>query len=227
MTSTRLPGKVLKTVEGRTLLEWIIRGSRAVPGIDIVCAAIPEGSAHDAVAEEAERHGAVVVRGPELNVLERFRLAAELVQADEVMRVTTDCPLMDPQLCGDVLALLRATEVDYVCNNEPFSYPHGLDCEAFTREVLERAAAVATDPYDREHVTPWMKRSSEVTRDYLVGPMDERAQWRWTIDHDDDLRFFESVAAGMRGEISNWMEVAAYLDEHPELHEINRSHRQR
>ena len=227
MTSTRLPGKVLQEAAGRSVLDWVIGASRKVPGIDIVCAAVPEGRIHDPVAEEAERAGATVVRGPELDVLERFRIAAEAVGADEVMRVTTDCPMTDPRLCGEVLALRRRDEVDYACNNEPFSYPHGLDCETFTRAVLERAAATATEVYDREHVTPWIKRDPSVSRAYLVGPADERIHWRWTIDHPDDLAFFRAVAETLGGDVNDWHRLSDLMRTRPELLDINRAQRQR
>ena len=228
MTSTRLPGKVLRCVGGRTVLEWVVRASEQVPGISLVCAAVPEGEIHDSVAEEAARLGTRVVRGPEEDVLERFRIAAASVNADEVMRVTTDCPMMDPRVCGMVLELRRQQDTDYACNNEPFSFPHGLDCEVFTRQVLERAAANATNAYDREHVTPWLKRHPSVSRAYLLGPQDERIHWRWTVDHPNDLSFLEAVIERMGEDgINDWLKVSALLERNPQLHQINREQRQR
>ena len=227
MTSTRLPGKVLRTAGGRTILEWVVRGARMVPGDHVVCVAIPEGEIHDPVAAEAHRLRTVVVRGAEHDVLDRFKVAAEAVGADEVMRVTTDCPMMDPSLCGEVLALRRAEGTDYACNNEPFGYPHGLDCESFTAAVLERAALEANTSYDREHVTPWIKRDPSVRRSYLLGPGDERIHWRWTIDHPEDLEFFAKVVEALGDEISDWHRVSAFLAADPDLHEINRARRER
>lgn len=227
MTSTRLPGKVLRKVGGRSILEWVVRGGERIPGIDCVCVAVPVGSAHEPVAEEAGRLGAVVVRGPEQDVLERFRLAAETTGATEIMRVTTDCPMMDPVLCGEVLALRRSSGVDYACNNMPFTFPHGLDCEFFTRMALDRAAATATEDYDREHVTPWIRRNPSISRINLEGPADDSATWRWTVDYEEDFRFFEAVVAALGDEVNNWHRMAAHLRAHPELHEINRDKRQR
>lgn len=227
ITSARLHGKVLKQVKGRTVLEWVVRGSERVPGIDLVCVATPTGPEHDPVVAEANRLGAVVVRGPENDVLERFRMAAVSVDADVVMRVTTDCPFMDPAICGQVLALMLEEGVDYACNNEPFAFPHGLDCEVFGREVLERAAASAVEPYDREHVTPWIKRDPSVSRAYLQGPGGEMAHWRWTLDTPEDLAFLEALASHLTTDTPAWSDVAAILTAHPQLHEINRSSRQR
>jgi spore coat polysaccharide biosynthesis protein SpsF (cytidylyltransferase family) len=227
MTSTRLPAKVLRVVQGKTILEWVVRASKAVPGIDVVCVATPTGPQHDPIVAEAVRLGAVVVRGPETDVLERFRLAAEQLDANLVMRVTTDCPLMDPTICGQVLSLLQDQDVDYACNNEPFTFAHGLDCEVFTRAVLERAARTTNDPYDREHVTPWIKRDPSVSRAYLHGPGGDMASWRLTIDTPQDLAFFEAVAAHLGPDIPAWPDVAAVLTANPQLHDINRVCRQR
>lgn len=227
MASTRLPGKILQKAGGRTILEWVIRSSQRVPGIDVVCVAVPFGEVNEPVVAEALRCGAVVTRGSETDVLDRFRVAAEAIGATEVMRVTTDCPLSDPAINGEVLALRRREDADYACNNEPFTFPHGLDCEAFTRDALDRAAARATQPYDREHVTPWLKSDASIRRAYLRGPGGERAQWRWTIDHPEDLCFFRAIAERLGEELSDWRKVTALLERHPELHDINRARRQR
>lgn len=227
MTSTRLPGKVLEVVAGRTVLEWVVRASARIPGIDRICVAVPEEPENDPVAAEANRLGATTVRGSNTDVLDRFRVSSETLGASVIMRVTTDCPMMDPSICGEVLALWKAQNVDYACNNEPFSFPHGLDCEVFSSEVLGRAAAKATAPYDREHVTPWMKRESSVSRAYLRGPQDDRIHWRWTVDHPQDLEFFRAIAEALGDDVSNWHRVSEYLRENTALHEINMMCRQR
>jgi spore coat polysaccharide biosynthesis protein SpsF len=227
MTSSRLPGKVMRHVEGRTLLEWVIRASQKIEGVDVVCVAAPHGEEHEPVVQEAERLNAVVVRGSETDVLDRFKVAAEATHADHIMRVTTDCPLADPVVCADVLQLLHSEKADYACNNEPFTFPHGLDCEAFTRNALERAAREATAPYDREHVTPWIKREASLKRVYLHGPGGECTTWRWTVDNAEDLAFFEAVAQHLGPEVPRWQDVAAVLEHYPHYHDINRIHRAR
>src|SRR5436190_1711245 len=90
--------------------------------------------------------------------------------AQIVMRVTSDCPLIDPALCGEVLRRRSETGADYACNNMPPSFPHGLDCEAFTVEALRRADAEARGADDREHVTPWLRRASGIARASIKGP---------------------------------------------------------
>lgn len=227
MTSSRMPGKVLAQAGGRTVLEWVVRAVAATEGIGGVCIAVPESDAHEPVVAEALRLGAEVARGSEHDVLSRFAAAARQVDASAIMRVTTDCPLSDPTINAQVLALLTEDGVDYACNNEPVGYPHGLDCEVFTREILMAADRQATEPYDREHVTPWIKRSPGLTRRYLVGPGGPQASWRWTVDHPEDFEFFRAIAEALGDDLSDSNAVAAYLNAHPKLHGINQRHRQR
>src|SRR5439155_5489828 len=110
----------------------------------------------DSLIAPAESVGAVVVRGSALDVLSRCAKGDAAVRATTVMRVTSDCPLIDPQVCGSVLRLREREGADYASNNIEPSFPHGLDCEAFTSAALAEAAARAIESYDREHVTPWI-----------------------------------------------------------------------
>ncbi|MEP3277382.1 MAG: glycosyltransferase family protein, partial [Stappiaceae bacterium] len=227
MTSTRMHGKVLRRAAGRSVLGWVVRAMRATDGIDGVCVAIPEGSVHDPVADEAINLGVEVARGSELDVLNRFTVATNEVDAEVIMRVTTDCPLSDPSINARVLALLTEPRAQYACNNEPFSFPHGLDCEVFTREVLERANDEAVLPNDREHVTPWIKRQPDVRRRYLLGPGGTYANWRWTVDFPEDYTFFSAIAEALGEDLSDSATVTSYLQRNPHLHQINIKRRTR
>ncbi len=104
----------------------------------------------------------MVFRGDEHDVLGRYLGAARAVDADVILRVTSDCPLIDPRLCAAVIEARADTQADYAANNMPRLFPHGLDCEAFTRAGLEQAASDATEAYDREHVTPWLRRKPDL-----------------------------------------------------------------
>ncbi|WP_316977596.1 glycosyltransferase family protein [Shumkonia mesophila] len=193
MTSTRLPGKVLMDLDGQSVLAHTLFRCAAIPGIDGVCCAIPEGEIHDRVAVEAKAAGAIVFRGAEHDVLDRYWRAALALGADIVMRVTSDCPLADPQICGQVLQLVADDGADYACNNMPPSWPHGLDCEAFTFDVLNRAANEAKELDQREHVTPWIRAHPSVRKANLTGPGGWVADQRWTLDFDEDLDFFRAL----------------------------------
>jgi spore coat polysaccharide biosynthesis protein SpsF (cytidylyltransferase family) len=221
--STRLPGKVLKQLTDRSVLSHVIERCRATRGIDTVCCAIPNTEDSDGVAREAERCGATVVRGSETDVLGRFKVAADAIGATIIMRVTSDCPLSDPDINARVLGLLAAEGADYACNNMPPAWPHGLDCEAFTRSALDRAAQQSRDPYEREHVTPWLRTQAGVKRAALPGPGGEAASMRWTLDFPEDMELFRAVFAHLPAgpAIPGYDAVMAVLTKHPEITAIN------
>ena len=223
LASTRLPGKVLLPLAGRSVLWHTLTRCRAVKGADLVCCAIPKDPSCDPVAEEAERCGAVVTRGSETDVLDRYRVAAIQTGADIIMRVTSDCPLIDPAACADVLAARAVSGADYACNNMPRRWPHGLDCEAFTRAALDRAAAAASEPGDHEHVTPWLRRDASVSRVHVPGPDAALARHRWTLDFSEDYEFFVALFAKLPEppHIASYAEILAIIERDPELSAIN------
>lgn len=227
--SSRLPGKVLKPLADGSVLEEVLRRCRAIPGADLVVCAVPESRKDDPVAEEARRCGAVVTRGSEADVLDRYFKSARTVGADVIMRVTSDCPLIDPGVCASVLDLRAAQGIDYACNNLPPSYPHGLDCEAFTSEALELAWRKGMTQEDREHVTPWLRRAPEIRRAALAGPGGDCVHLRWTLDYPEDYEFLKAAFALMPAPpaIPGWEEVALLLKHHPEVAAINSQHCQR
>jgi glutamate-1-semialdehyde 2,1-aminomutase/spore coat polysaccharide biosynthesis protein SpsF len=172
-----------------------------------------------AAAEEA---GSVVFRGSERDVLARYLGAARAVDATIVMRVTSDCPLIDPQICGEVLALREREGADYAANNLPRSYPHGLDCEAFTVPALAEAVSAASNDYDREHVTPWLRRAPHLKRVNLDSGDASLAAHRWTLDYPEDLAFFRAVFAALpAGSRAVMSEVLALLEQRPNIRSIN------
>ena len=189
-------------------------------------AAVPYDTSNDRVAREAERCGARVVRGPEHDVLSRYVMAAREVDADLVMRVTSDCPLIDPGVCGQVRDLLLESEADYACNNMPARFPHGLDCDVFAARFLYDADWLATDPYDREHVTPWLRREPHIRRAALNGPGNGMERLRWTLDQREDLSFFRALAAemGEAARTASWSKIAALVMRRPDLAAINQEH---
>ena len=161
--STRLPAKVLlplPTVPRRTVLEEVTYRCSFIPGVDVVVCAIPDTHENDILLDYMSGN-TLVVRGPEHDVLARYAKAAEAVGADVIMRVTSDCPLIDPEVCGQVLKRRAEGGYAYTCNNMPPSFPIGFDTEAFTIGILRHANETATDPVDREHVTPMMRRLAD------------------------------------------------------------------
>lgn len=204
MASTRLPGKVLLPLADTTVLDHVLTRCDAIGNADVVVCAVPDKSDSDPVAEEAmrigARTGAKVFRGSESDVLDRYYRAARFADADIVLRVTSDCPLIDPAVCARVIDLLTDEDADYAANNMPAGWPHGLDCEAVTFAWLQRAAQEATQPFDREHVTPFVRNHPDAKKMNLDGPGGDMARHRWTLDTPADLEFmvalFEKMPAG-------------------------------
>lgn len=225
MGSARLPGKVLATLGGRSVVSHVVRRAQAVDGVDRVCVATTADPADDPVAEEAARAGAEVFRGSETDVLGRYLGAARELDAELVMRVTCDCPLIDPEICAAVLRLRAERGADYACNVMPPLWPHGLDCEVFTMAALERAADEGTSPREREHVTPWMREHPDLlTLANLDGPGGGAVTQRWTLDYPEDLAFLEALFDLLPPEpaMPGWREIMEIVEANPGLAEINR-----
>jgi glutamate-1-semialdehyde 2,1-aminomutase/spore coat polysaccharide biosynthesis protein SpsF len=142
------------------------------------------------------------------------------------MRVTSDCPLIDPDVCGQVLALCVRAGADYAANNMPRSYPHGLDCEAFTIAALAEADATTREPFDREHVTPWLRRAPHLKRANLHSGDVTLGSQRWTLDYPEDLAFFRAVFAALpSGSRGHMQDVLAVIAAQPGIADINSRHR--
>jgi len=223
IASTRLPGKVLASLAGESVLGHVLRLCKAIPGVDVVVCATVDTADCEPIEALAQGYGVVAYRGSETDVLDRYAGAARAIAADVAMRVTSDCPLIDPGLCGEVLALRAAEGADYVANNFSHGFPHGLDCDVFTVAALNRAHAEARDAYDREHVTTWMKRQSDLKIARLDGPGGELAQLRWTLDFPEDLAFLRAFLCYLPAPpaIPPWRQLVEIQRAYPELAAIN------
>ncbi len=227
MGSSRLPGKVLKTVAGHTVVAHVLSRAQAIAGVDVVCCATTTDPSDDALAQEAARTGNKVYRGSPDDVLDRYVQAAAMLDATIIMRITCDCPLLDPFVCTDLIRLRQAKQADYAATNLTATWPHGLDCEIFTVAALREAHAQAHTPYEREHVTPWMRNNPRLVKASLNGPGGDAASMRWTIDYPEDLLFLQALAEKCNlAETMRWQDIAAVIKKNPELLAINviRSH---
>jgi spore coat polysaccharide biosynthesis protein SpsF (cytidylyltransferase family) len=198
MSSSRFPGKVLMPLEGRPMIGFMLDRVRRARHLDAIVVATSEDPSDDELARCVESLGFACHRGSLNDVLARFEGAARVAGADVVVRLTGDCPLMEPDLIDRVVAHLHDSGADYVSNIAPPTYPDGLDVETFTMAALLRAAAEAVLPSDREHVTPYVRRTENGFRlDNLRGLAD-LSHLRWTVDYPDDLRFVAALldAAG-------------------------------
>ncbi|MBN33520.1 MAG: hypothetical protein CMM46_01840 [Rhodospirillaceae bacterium] len=219
MGSSRLPGKVLMDLAGRSVLAHVVEAANLIAGVDVVVVATSSQIGDDALAAWCDDHDVACFRGSETDVLDRFVGAACAHDASIVIRLTADCPLLDPEIAGQVLALLIAGGVDYASNIDPASWPDGLDCEAMTMAALVSAAADATRSSDREHVTPFIRNSKErYTSLNLICPIPGLGRHRWTLDTADDFTFLANLMDELPGDRAVSMTaVLALLRSRPEL----------
>ncbi|NQU59154.1 MAG: aminotransferase class III-fold pyridoxal phosphate-dependent enzyme [Rhodospirillales bacterium] len=223
MGSSRLPGKVLKELGSRPVLEWVARAARLTPGIDEVIVATSNGPEDDGVSKWCEKNEVTCFRGDEDDVLARFAEAAKTLSPDTVMRLTADCPLLDPQVCGTVLALHKITNADFTSNVSPANWPDGLDCEVFTAKALYEADAEATRPIEREHVTPFIhyNRGRYHVRSVSC-PLPGLQDSRWTLDKPEDLALLRKIVAYLpKDRPPSYLEVLAVLEQNPEILGLN------
>lgn len=197
MTSTRLPGKVLLPLGGEPMLARLVERLRRVKHANAIVIATTTNASDDAIVALCDRLGVAHRRGSEHDVLSRYAEAAALHHADAVVRVTSDCPLIDPALIDHVIARYQVGDADYVSNMLPPSWPYGMAVEVFSAKALAEAHAEARQAAEREHVTPFLYAQPERYRLYNVtSPVDLSAQ-RWTVDtpedHDLVQRLFDAV----------------------------------
>ena len=220
MSSTRLPGKTLADIAGEPVLAHVVRRAGRIPGIERVVIATTHNPADDAIVRFANDRGIAVHRGSEDDVLSRFYETAQRFGISTIVRVTPDCPLLDPQVSGQVLGLfLRAQgALDYVSNSHPLTFPDGLDTEVFSFAALEKAWREARLKSEREHVTPFICKQPAVFRLANVKNDEDLSAQRWTVDEPQDLEFVRSIYKHLGGQPEFGMrDVLALLQRQPEL----------
>ena len=205
MGSSRLPGKVLKDIAGRPMLSYQIERLRRVKRAERIVVATTDQPADDAVERFCQKEKIACVRGSEHDVLARYHLAIERFPADVVVRITADCPLIDPAIVDEAIA---AYEPDYVSNMLETTYPYGMAVEVFSAQALREAHREAKDPAEREHVTPFIYRHPERYRLRSLTMAPNLSHHRWTVDTPEDLAAFRKFVASLR---RDWLDVT-YAD---------------
>jgi len=229
MTSTRLPGKVLLDISGKTMLEWVTTRVRRASFITQVVVATTTGPKDDLVVQECRRLDVACHRGSELDVLDRYYRAATEHHADVVIRVTSDCPLIDPREIERVVQTFRDESPSYASNSIAPGYLRGLDCEVMTMESLSRAWREARHDYHRVHVTPYIYQNPHLFR-ILATPMPtdrDLSGCRWTVDTQEDLEMVRALVGELSGDAFGWEDALATVDRLPQLAGINGHVRQK
>ena len=222
MTSKRLPGKVLLPLFGAPLLHRMLERVSRINGLDAIWLAIPEGQDHDPIVDILPT-GVRLFRGSETDVLDRTFKAAKQANATVVMRMTSDCPLIDPTVSSDILVAFKNSPAVYARTALASGYPHGFDTEVFTIDALESAHAEATTYDEREHVTPFIWRQPNRFPTLEVDHYPDFRHWRVTVDTPEDYQLAKQIYDILFPQNPNFgfEELRKLFTTHPELLEIN------
>jgi spore coat polysaccharide biosynthesis protein SpsF len=222
MGSTRLPGKVLMDLGGATVLERVVSRLRRAKLADEIVVATTVLKKDDALRLECERIRVLYFRGSESDVLDRFYRCADFLSASAVVRITADCPLIDPELVDAAIQAFRDQPCHYASNSLTMTYPRGLDIEIFTMSALQRAWSEADKPYQREHVTPFLYEHPELFHLLSLTADADYSQYRWTLDTAEDLDLLRVIYSRFNNHDQfGWREVLRLIEREPRLAQLN------
>lgn len=226
MGSTRFPGKVLATLGHARVLLWSIAAAQRAFGVDEAVVATSTLEADDEIYNWCTKHHVHCVRGSETDVLSRYVEAADASSADIVLRLTADCPFLDPDVIAQVIKLRQLTGAEYATNTDPPTWPDGLDVEVFTVDTLKQAHKEAVRPTDRDCVTRWIVRNKARFKcENLVCPLPGLHKERWVLDTTDDYKFCQEIALRLSEWPTRYLEILTILEMEPNLRSINPSPR--
>ena len=226
MTSSRLPGKVLMDLAGRPMLSQQFRRLRACRKVDEVMVATTTNASDDGIVAWARQEGVRCFRGSEENVLSRYLGAAREAKAELIVRITADCPLIDPEETDRVIEALETNQggSDYAANNLERTFPRGLDTEAFFMDALERVGRLASSASALEHVT--FAIYAEHPQLFLIRSIKDRdnnSDLRWTVDTRDDFAMVQTLydQLDLAADILPYRQILSHVRAHPDIAAIN------
>jgi len=215
MSSSRLPGKVMMDLGGGPMILFMMQRLVRAKQLDGFCIATSEEASDDPLAKAAEEANITVYRGSLNDVLGRYIGAARAMDAEIVVRLTGDCPLIDADIIDRSISAVRGGNVTYVSNTNPPSYPDGLDVEAMTMAALETANTEASATHQREHVTPFIRENPERFPQSSLTSHIDLSSLRWTVDHPEDLEMVRKLvlAMGARALTADRFDFLRYIEQ--------------
>lgn len=221
--STRLPGKVLLDLGGRTVLERVVERVSASKLVDDIVVATTVSPADLEIVKLCLSAGIKVYRGSECDVLDRYYQAAKMFSAGHILRVTADCPLIDPGIISDLIKLHLKQKNDYTANIIRETFPDGEDAEILTFNTLESAWKSAKLPSEREHVTPYIRKRPGIFKMSNLSCRHDLSGKRWTLDERKDYKFIKLVYEKLhkKNKIFGMQDVLDLLKKHPDYESIN------
>ncbi|MEK7173291.1 MAG: glycosyltransferase family protein [Patescibacteria group bacterium] len=223
--STRLPKKVLKKVCGKSLLEHLIERVKRVKHLDKIVVATTTKKEDEAIVKIAQKTKVEYFQGSNEDVLDRYYQAAKKFKADIVVRITGDCPLLDPEIVDTTINLFLKTKCDYVSNTHPPTFPDGMDVEVFSFRALERSWLEAKLISEREHVTLYVRNHPEIFRCGNVLHTKDISSLRLTVDEPSDFKLIKKIFQHLypRKHFFGFKDILKYLESFPRLLLVNKT----
>jgi glutamate-1-semialdehyde 2,1-aminomutase/spore coat polysaccharide biosynthesis protein SpsF len=221
MGSTRLPGKMLAPLLDKPLITWVIERAKKAKLVDAVVLATSQEEKNKVLINAARKSGIECFAGSENDVLDRFYQCAKKFKARNIVRITGDCPLIDPQIIDEVITLFKDNELDYACNVLPPTYPDGFDVEVFSFKSLERAWKEAKLPSEREHVTPYIWKNQDLFKRMTLKNNEDLSKIRLTVDEKEDLVVVENILKKIGFDDFRLADVVRVIKDNPRLLEPN------
>ncbi|MBA2369548.1 MAG: glycosyltransferase family protein [Candidatus Protochlamydia sp.] len=225
MGSTRLPGKVLKEVLGRPLLSYLIERLKRAKEADNLVILTTMQAADDPIIALCQDEGVPWFRGSEENVLERYFMAAQKREVDAIVRITSDCPLIDPEVVDDVIQTYKSAfpSFDYISNSLELSFPRGMDTEIFSFQALKTAFLANIGQEEKEHVTPYIYTHPELFKLKNVAHHPSLCNFRWTVDTPEDFKLIRLILEKLYpfNPKFSMKDILDLLEKYPEWNQIN------
>lgn len=234
MGSTRLPGKVLMPLRNKPVLWHVNERLKHSRNLNDIIIATTDLAEDDPIENFCSQHNIKCYRGSSSDVLSRYYYAAKFFNAGLIVRITADCPLIDPRLIDSMLEVyedlsLSGSAPDYMSNVHPRTFPRGLDAEIFTFAALQKAFSEADKEFEREHVTPYFYQTPDRFKTYNFTSVADYSNHRWTVDTDEDFRLIAEIYSELyrENEIIGTDKILELFNSRPELFKINENIRQK
>lgn len=222
MTSSRLPGKVLMEIDGRPVIDYLLERLSYCKYLQIILLATTTNTEDDPLVSYAIKRNIPYFRGSEHDVLDRYYNAAEKFGIEHIFRITADCPLVDPKVCDSIIECYQKEKVDFVVTGSSFA--EGLDCEIFSRQVLNTVHQKAKRISEREHLTLYIHNHSETFKKITLENDTDDGRYRFTIDEPADFEVVKSIILNLYRKDTfpfGFKEIKQFMDAHPEVFQIN------
>ena len=221
--STRLPGKVFLPLNGKPLIWHIIQRVRKSNFVNQIVIATTLNKKDDQLVEWAANENITIYRGSEDDVLDRFYQTAIYIKADIIVRVTADDPFKDPEIIDKAISIFIDNDLNFISNNNPPTFPEGLDVEVFDMDTLKLAFNNSKDSFEKEHVTPYMFRNAEKIKTQNFKNIENKSNLRWTIDTEIDYEMVKIVYQNLykEGSIFMYKEIIDYIQKFPHVGFMN------